>query len=153
MRSRIRTVILATALITALLFIVFPNVVIQPYTSQNPLALQVALFMIRYRTVAEIASCVLAAASLIGRRSRLTIATVGIVFACAAVSRIDIYETMFHPFGKPSFLPVSETKIDGDEHLLAVNLKNDPRAYPIRTLSYHHIVNDVAGGVPIAVTY
>ncbi len=29
----------------------------------------------------------------------------------------------------------------------------DSRAYPIRELAYHHVVNDTVGGVPIAVTY
>jgi hypothetical protein len=32
-------------------------------------------------------------------------------------------------------------------------MKNEARAYPVRSLSYHHIVNDVIGGVPIAATY
>jgi hypothetical protein len=27
------------------------------------------------------------------------------------------------------------------------------RAYPIRSISYHHVVNDTVGGVPIVATY
>jgi len=30
---------------------------------------------------------------------------------------------------------------------------SDARAYPISQMAYHHILNDVIGGVPIAVTY
>jgi hypothetical protein len=74
------------------------------------------------------------------------------VVLCAALSRFNIYEILFHPIGTPTFQPVGETKLDADEHLLAVSLEGS-RAYPIRTISYHHIVNDVIGGVPIAVTY
>jgi hypothetical protein len=37
--------------------------------------------------------------------------------------------------------------------ILAVRYSNDARAYPIREMAYHHILNDVVGGVPIAVTY
>ena len=39
---------------------------------------------------------------------------------------------------------------DGDG---ACAFNGDARAYPIREMAYHHIVNDVVGGVPIAATY
>jgi hypothetical protein len=37
--------------------------------------------------------------------------------------------------------------------VLAVSVGKEARAYPIRTMGYHHIVNDTVGGAPIAVTY
>jgi hypothetical protein len=37
--------------------------------------------------------------------------------------------------------------------ILAVQYGTDARAYPIREMAYHHILNDVMQGVPIAVTY
>ena len=37
--------------------------------------------------------------------------------------------------------------------ILAVRLGSDARAYPIREMAYHHVLNDVVGGVPVAVTY
>ena len=40
-----------------------------------------------------------------------------------------------------------------DDKVLAVTLGQEARAYPIRTMGYHHIVNDTVNGVPIAVTY
>ena len=40
-----------------------------------------------------------------------------------------------------------------DDKVLAVSWGRMARAYPIRTMGYHHIVNDTVGGVPIAVTY
>jgi hypothetical protein len=88
-----------------------------------------------------------------------------VVFVCAALSRVNIFEVMFHPAGAPSFQPARETRLDGDEKVLALNLSSskggsrssDNRAYPVRSISCHHIVNDVvkgvAGEVPIAVTY
>jgi hypothetical protein len=148
--------VLSLALGIALLFLVFPNVVIQPYTAQNPTALAISLFMLRYQHAVEAACCLIAAASLALSRpvriSRWNLATVGLVFVCAMLTRLNVYEQMFHPLGAPAFQSIAETKLDGDEHLLAVNL-GSARAYPIRTLSYHHIVNDYLGGVPIAVTY
>jgi hypothetical protein len=48
---------------------------------------------------------------------------------------------------------VSEAKLDGDEQVIAVKIGDAARAYPIRSMSYHHVVNDTLGGVPLAATY
>ncbi len=55
----------------------------------------------------------------------------------------------------PSFIAVSdETRIDGREPVIALELEGQtPRAYPIRYLTWHEIVNDSPGGVPVAVTF
>jgi hypothetical protein len=156
--SRFRTAVLAPVVFVALLFILVPNVVIQPYTSQNPAALKISLFLLRYLKPVELICAIVAAILLIpARRSRWMIAGTAVVILCAVASRIDIYEILFHPLGKPSFQAAGETKLDGDEHLLAISLgalaPGNARAYPIRNISYHHIVNDVVSGVPIAVTY
>jgi Protein of unknown function (DUF3179) len=37
--------------------------------------------------------------------------------------------------------------------ILAVHFGADARAYPIREMAYHHVLNDVVNGVPVAVTY
>ncbi len=37
--------------------------------------------------------------------------------------------------------------------VIGVAIDGDARAYPLRVLNWHEIVNDVVGGVPIAVTY
>lgn len=55
----------------------------------------------------------------------------------------------------PDFIPVAqETRIGAREPVIAVELDGaEPRAYPIRYLTWHEIVNDQIGGVPIAVTF
>ncbi|MGY3437243.1 MULTISPECIES: DUF3179 domain-containing protein [unclassified Marinovum] len=55
----------------------------------------------------------------------------------------------------PGVIPVSrETRIGEREPVIAVEIGNaPPRAYPIRYLTWHEIVNDEVGGVPIAVTF
>ncbi|MCY4209287.1 MAG: DUF3179 domain-containing protein [Roseovarius sp.] len=54
----------------------------------------------------------------------------------------------------PSFHPASEeTEISGNEPVLTLEINGSPRAYPIRYLMWHEIVNDQIGNVPIAVTY
>lgn len=55
----------------------------------------------------------------------------------------------------PEFIPViEEDRIDPREPVIAVELGGQtPRAYPIRYLTWHEIVNDTVGKLPIAVTF
>jgi hypothetical protein len=75
------------------------------------------------------------------------------VLGFGGLSRVNVYELMFHPVGQPEFVAASATKLDGAEKVLAIRVGEEARAYPIRSISYHHIVNDRLGGVPIAATY
>jgi hypothetical protein len=55
----------------------------------------------------------------------------------------------------PKFIRVSaERKIEDREPVITLELDGEaPRAYPIRYLMWHEIVNDVVGGVPVSVTF
>ncbi len=55
----------------------------------------------------------------------------------------------------PGFLSVAqERRIGAREPVITVEIRGArPRAYPIRYLTWHEIVNDTVGGVPIAVTF
>ena len=60
----------------------------------------------------------------------------------------------FVPLDDPVFLAADETEYFGDEELvLGVEFAGEVRAYPVRMLRYHHIVNDTVGGKPLLVTY
>ena len=39
------------------------------------------------------------------------------------------------------------------EKVIAVKIGTEARAYPIRSMSYHHIFNDGLAGQPIVATY
>ena len=43
--------------------------------------------------------------------------------------------------------------MDSYEPVLGVSLNGDHRAYSVRILSRHEIVNDVVGELPVAVTW
>jgi hypothetical protein len=75
------------------------------------------------------------------------------VAAMALASRVNIYELMFHPLGPPAFVAAGQSKLDGDEMVIAIQVGPVARAYPIRNISYYHIVNDLVDGVPIVATY
>jgi len=55
----------------------------------------------------------------------------------------------------PSFIAVAdEIRIEPREAVISVEIEGEtPRAYPIRYLTWHEIVNDEVGGVPVAVTF
>jgi hypothetical protein len=44
-------------------------------------------------------------------------------------------------------------QLSPNEAVVALTLNGDARAYPLRILIWHEIVNDEVGGVPVAVTY
>ena len=71
----------------------------------------------------------------------------------AVMSRLNYFEWMFHPVDSARFESASASKLDKSEMILAVRYGSDARAYPIREMAYHHVLNDVVGGVPVAVTY
>ena len=89
------------------------------------------------------------------RRKGRVMAVLGTLLACACalLVHVNIYELMFHPVKQPSFGPAAGSHLDGREEVIAVKVRGEARAYPVRIISYHHIVNDAVGGVPIVATY
>ena len=58
------------------------------------------------------------------------------------------------PIDEPRFLSPDEVRfLADDEPVLAVEIEGDARAYPLQIMTWHEIVNDEVGGVPVAVTY
>ncbi len=55
----------------------------------------------------------------------------------------------------PAFIVASkDTRINDREPVVVLELDGArPRAYPLRYLTWHEIVNDTVGGVPVAITY
>ena len=55
----------------------------------------------------------------------------------------------------PEFVTAAEadSRMDPTEQVLGLSVNGEHRAYSVRMLSRHEIVNDVVGGVPLAVTW
>jgi hypothetical protein len=45
------------------------------------------------------------------------------------------------------------TWLAGEEPVAVLEMEGDARAYPLQIMTWHEIVNDVVGGVPVTVTY
>ncbi len=161
--SKSRTAVLILVLCAAVAFacLAYPIYVIRPFRYQGPAELMAALAVTRWRPLITMicAAAAIAAAALHWRsekrrwRRGAALAGAAIVAAFAVLSHVNVYERMFHPLDQPRFSAASESKLDGDEMVIAVRSGGAARAYPIRILAYHHIANDTVGGVPIAATY
>ena len=145
----------------SLLALSYPVYVIRPFRYQSSLELNLALAVVRFRPYLDI---LLVVASLVlllfsWRQSRSVRRKVSaavcalLVVLFGILSRLNVYEFMFHPLDRPSFSLASKAKLDGGEEVIAVHIAQAARAYPIRSMSYHHIVNDVVGGYRIVATY
>ena len=141
-----------------------PLYVIRPFRAQGPQELYVALTFLRWAplwTIVCALAAVVAAARLWraegARRIRLRrfglVLGMLLVSAAAVAARINIFERMFAPVAEPQYLPASLAKIESGDMVLAVRHGDKARAYPIREMAYHHLVNDVLVGSPIVVTY
>lgn len=141
--------------------LVYPIYVIRPFRLQRPRELAAALAIIQIRPPIELAcaACALGgllwywrAQPLLSRR-RLAAAGAFLVCTLAVLSRVNVFELMFHPDTHPLFVPIQQAKVDPDDMVLAVKLDGMARAYPIRSMGYHHVINDVVGKEPIVATY
>ncbi len=64
------------------------------------------------------------------------------------------FRDTIQPINSPRFQAVSELTAMGPlEPVLSLIINGDARAYPLRLLLWHEIVNDVVGGVPVLVSY
>jgi hypothetical protein len=153
------TLFAASSLACIGLFFV-PAFIIRPFRYQSPRALSLAL-MVRQRaplgTLVAALICLLLVLALwrIARtwqRIVLMVAMLLVAFS-AVMARINYFEWMFHPVDSPQFEAEAQSKLDSADMVMAVRFGSDARAYPIREMAYHHIVNDMVGTVPVAVTY
>ena len=159
--TRRPVLLLSLCLAISLFAAAYPMYVIRPFRAQGPHELTAALIIIRYRPIITVLSAIAAIAALIAywraqpsrwRRS-LAAASTLIVAALAFLARVNIYEMMFHPAGRPGFAAASDSRLDGDEKVIAVHVGRSARAYPVRIISYHHVINDEVDGKALVATY
>lgn len=66
---------------------------------------------------------------------------------------IGLSEESFPPILEPKFDPADKTPFSDQDMVLGVVINGEAKAYPVNILNYHELVNDVAGGEPVLVTY
>lgn len=160
-RRRWTLALLLICLSISLFCLVYPIYVIRPFRAQGESELAAALAISRLRPAITIISAVAVLIAAIGywrvqlKKSRRILAAAGVVFACllAILARVNVYELMFHRIDRPSFAAASQMKLEQDEKVITVKIGDQARAYPIRNISYHHVVNDEVDSKAIVATY
>ncbi len=148
--------------LVALAIVAVPVVLIRPFAPQTPGSMALAYALRRWSPLVTLLAAA-AALLLIVRLwpaaprvlPRTAAALAGLlVLSPAWLSRQNHFEWMFAPL--PDARSVRAARADfvapGDM-VLAVAIKGDAVAYPVRQLAYHHVVEDAIGGVPIVATY
>jgi hypothetical protein len=152
-------VLIGTAL-TGTGFFFIPAFIIRPFAYQAPRALWWAM-AIRQRAPLVSLVCALICLALflalwprLRRWGRVALGAVMFIATFSAVmSRLNYFEWMFHPVDSPRFEAESASKLDKGEMVMTLRFGSDVRAYPIREMAYHHVLNDVVAGIPVVVTY
>ena len=148
--------------LAALALALYPIYVIRPFREQKPAALTRALWVqlhdkgILFALFLLITLCALFLWRRAGWVARLLLLApaMGMALLAAGTSWFNPYEQMmFHPFGEPRYVTIQQAGIDPKDMVIAVTLGGESRAYPIREMGYHHVVNDRLHQLPIVVTY
>jgi Protein of unknown function (DUF3179) len=154
--------ILALMAAASLLTVGLPMWLIQPFRPQTPRGLEVSFLLRKWAPIATLAFagfalfCCLklwrSSPGLFRRTIMLLLVVLSILPAW--VTRQNLFEKMFHPIASPFFARAEEASfLESGDRVMGVELNGEAAAYPIRALAYHHLVNDVVGGVPIVATY
>ena len=138
----------------------YPIYVIRPFREQDPAALQRALWVLLHnKPILFGLSCLIATPGILLWRRAGWVAKLVLVptFCLTLISVVSAwfnpYEQMFHPFGAPQYTTIAHAALDPNDMVIAVALGGESRAYGIREMGYHHIVNDRLHQLPIVVTY
>jgi hypothetical protein len=139
-----------------------PIYVIRPFRAQGATELAVALAVSRWKPYLTILCLLLGAwtAARLWRGARVpgrlgVTLSVLLLAGMALLAQVNVFELMFQPMRDARFVPAAEAVYEPETMVMAVRLgpKQEARAYPIRILAYHHLLNDVVAGEPIVSTY
>jgi hypothetical protein len=153
--------VLLTSL-AALALSLYPMYVIRPFREQKPADLQRALWVQLHDKwfLAGLFVLITMLALLVWRRAGLVARllllapAIGIALLAAGAAWFNPYERiMFHPIGTPAYVAIQQAHVDPKDMVIVVTLGGESRAYPIREMGYHHVVNDRLHQLPIVVTY
>lgn len=65
----------------------------------------------------------------------------------------DVPKDAIPPLFFPEYVSLEKTDLNDEDFVLGFELNGDARAYPLKIMNFHEIVNDEVGGEEIVVTY
>lgn len=154
-------ILLAVCMTGAFFALAYPMYVIRPFRAQGSNELNTALAVRSWAPIITTAAAVVAITvtvlwwrSLTRRLARvLALAATALTVVFSALTHVNVFEMMFHRIDSPDTVAAREANLENDDMVLAIRVEGQARAYLIRMMGYHHIVNDWVGGVPVVGTY
>lgn len=160
-RRRIAGLAILALLVLAVAAVLVPLWTIHPFKAQTPAGVELSYHLRRWASAGTLAAlaAVLALAAWLWRgasrwgRTALVLALLPLAGA-SWLARQNLYERMFAPPGAVRHAAAGAAGwVEPADMVLAVDLEGDSVAYPVRQIAYHHLVQDLVGGVPIVATY
>ena len=162
MRRLLWPLLLIAATVAATVVLV-PTFTIHPFRPQTTHGVELSYVLKRAAPlVTAIALAVVLASALLlwgGARRWLRrgviVLLVGVTGLVTWFARQNHFEWMFNALPNAEYVGVPEARqflVDA-EVVMGIDVNGTYRAYPVRQLAYHHLVNDVVGGTPLVATY
>jgi uncharacterized protein DUF3179 len=128
-----------------------PLVVLLPFIAQTPAMLAIARAAKAFSPAVSVASAAFAIAVVWRMRSW---APLVLILACAVLSRVNYVEWIFAPAQDAQTAEIGRFHDvrDGDM-VIGVSIAGRSRAYPVRYLAHHHLLNDRLGETALLPTY
>lgn len=146
----------------ALLIVVVPVWIIQPFKPQTARGVALSYALRRWSPLVTLATLVLdvllmawlwRASGRWWKKAFLVILLIPLL-ASTWFARQNHFEWMFNPLAKASYAKASDAAFVNDADIvMTVESNGEAAAYPVRLMAYHHLVQDVVGGTPIVATY
>lgn len=149
-------------MLAALMMVLTPAWLIQPFRPQSQAGLAVSYTLRRWSPVMTLIASVLTLALVLwlwrgARRwwlKSLLVTTLVLTLAATWFARQNHFEWMFNPLSMAAYARASEVDFVADtDMVLAIEINGEAVAYPVRLMAYHHIVQDTVGGTPVVATY
>ena len=153
---------MAATVLIAFVVVAIPVWLIQPFAAQTENNVQISFLLKSWSPILTLLTVLIAIALsiFIWQTSKrwlikaFLIVPLFLIFVFAWFARQNHFEWMFNPLAQSAFAKASEVNfVADDDMVLAVKINGEAVAYPVRQMAYHHIVQDVVGGMPITATY
>jgi uncharacterized BrkB/YihY/UPF0761 family membrane protein len=154
--------ILVFVVLAGLAAVLIPVWIIRPFEPQSRQGLQLSYVLRSWSQILTLITSAVALALAIWLwphahrwwRKSFLVAILVIGFLSTWFARQNHFEWMFNSLSNPSYAKLSDAAFPGEtDMVLAVENNGEAVAYPIRLLAYHHVVQDIVGGIPIVATY
>jgi len=152
---------LLCVIVAAVAIVGAPVWIIQPFKAQTDRGVAVSYALRRWSPILTIGALVVSflLVAWLWRGTRWFAKAALVIFllpllAATWFARQNHFEWMFNPLTQSAYAKTSEVSfVNNSDMVLAVENNGDAVAYPVRLMAYHHVVQDVVGGVPIVATY